>query len=230
MRPNRQELTQIQPRSSIGSPMWASSQSSTARTPSGPIIRLPLRKSPCTNRGAFGDGGQFCSSQRNASSNTGPWPFGGAIDRLPLLHQIERRQHRQGLKRTGVDGVDAGKDIAALARQHGSRRRQRLGLDDPAAQRLARDETHHEPLAEGRRRAPGHAPPAAPERPLRPPPQSTAPLHLVPPPSWRCVRRPARGGGSGCRFPGANQVEAPDFLRGAAGQTLQVPHAARTGA
>ena len=51
--PKRQLFTVIQPRSSAGSPRCASSQSSTARTPSGPMIRLPLRKSPCTSRGAL---------------------------------------------------------------------------------------------------------------------------------------------------------------------------------
>src|SRR2546425_414332 len=41
--PKRQERTQIQPRSSIGSPTWASSQSRIARTPSGPKMTLPIR-------------------------------------------------------------------------------------------------------------------------------------------------------------------------------------------
>ena len=46
--PNRHARTHSQPRSSSGSPRWASSQSSTARSPSGPTTRLPLRKSPWT--------------------------------------------------------------------------------------------------------------------------------------------------------------------------------------
>src|SRR5580692_6972913 len=47
--PKRQELTQIQPMSSTGSPICVSSQSSTASMPLGEISRLPLRKSPCTS-------------------------------------------------------------------------------------------------------------------------------------------------------------------------------------
>ena len=51
--PNRHARTQNQPRSSIGSPRWASSQSRTACSPSGSTSRLPSRKSPWTTRGSF---------------------------------------------------------------------------------------------------------------------------------------------------------------------------------
>ena len=43
---------QRKPRSSSGSPRWAYSQSTTARRPSSPTIRFPLRKSPWTSRGS----------------------------------------------------------------------------------------------------------------------------------------------------------------------------------
>src|SRR5258708_1908155 len=69
--PKRQELTQTHPRSSMGSPVCASSQSSTARTPSGPMMRLPWRKSPCTSVTSSEGPGSRSRNQRNASSNTG---------------------------------------------------------------------------------------------------------------------------------------------------------------
>ena len=56
--PKRHDFTHNQPRSSTGSPRCASSQSSTARIPSGPTMKLPLRKSPCTSAGAAGSGGR----------------------------------------------------------------------------------------------------------------------------------------------------------------------------
>ena len=61
---------QSQPRSSAGSPLWASSQSITAARPCWSTIRLPSRKSPWTTRGSTGPG--RCSrSQRSPSSTTG---------------------------------------------------------------------------------------------------------------------------------------------------------------
>ena len=50
--PNRHARTQNHPRSSSGSPRWASSQSRTARSPSWSTRRLPRRKSPCTTHGS----------------------------------------------------------------------------------------------------------------------------------------------------------------------------------
>ena len=70
--PNRQARTQSHPRSSSGSPRWASSQSSTARRPSGPTTRLPLRKSPWTSVSRPPTAaGRWRSSQRKPSSNAG---------------------------------------------------------------------------------------------------------------------------------------------------------------
>src|SRR5262245_3035693 len=69
--PKRQDFTHSQPRSSTGSPRCASSQSSTARMPSAPTTKLPLRKSPCTSVGRAASGGACSASQRRPSSNAG---------------------------------------------------------------------------------------------------------------------------------------------------------------
>src|SRR3977135_1792315 len=47
--PKRHDFTHIQPRSSAGSPRCASSQSRTARTPSGPTTRVPFREAAWTS-------------------------------------------------------------------------------------------------------------------------------------------------------------------------------------
>ena len=81
-RPRRSasELVQIQPRSSIGSPTWAISQSSTARTPvcgrtSG--CRCESRRAPAAVASAAA--GSAPSSQRKARSNTGRGQSGGVV-------------------------------------------------------------------------------------------------------------------------------------------------------
>ena len=53
-----------------GSPRWVSSQSSTPCRPSSPIIRLPVRKSPCTRVSAAG-AGRCSASQRRPISRAG---------------------------------------------------------------------------------------------------------------------------------------------------------------
>ena len=73
-RPNRHAFTHSQPRSSIGSPMWASSQSITAFKPVSPTMRFPRRKSPCTTAARPG-AGRWSMSQLRTSSSTGwGWP------------------------------------------------------------------------------------------------------------------------------------------------------------
>ncbi len=68
--PKRHARTQYHPRSSIGSPRWDSSQSSTPARPSGPTMRLPRRKSPWTTV-RRGEAGRCSSSQRRPSSIAG---------------------------------------------------------------------------------------------------------------------------------------------------------------
>ncbi len=126
MLPNRHDFTQSQPRSSTGSPRCESSQSSTARMPSGPTMKLPLRKSPCTRR-------------VGASA-----PVRDVVLE-PAQSELERRvrlaERRRGSRGTAgsarsppgpgargsgphVDGVDLRGDRAALAGQaRGARRR-----------------------------------------------------------------------------------------------------------
>src|SRR5262249_59324458 len=77
VRPNRHDFTHSQPRSSTGSPRCASSQSSTARIPSGPTTRFPLRKSPWTSSGRGGAGGGGAGGPRDTGSEAG----GGAAER-----------------------------------------------------------------------------------------------------------------------------------------------------
>ena len=63
--PKRQARTHNQPRSSTGSPRWASSQSSTAASPWSSTMRLPSRKSPCTTPGSTAEvGGRPASAAR----------------------------------------------------------------------------------------------------------------------------------------------------------------------
>ena len=100
--PNRQARTQYQPRSSIGSPRWASSQSSTPRSPSGPTRRLPRRKSPCTTvwRGAAG---RWASSQRSAELE-GRERAGRARRAARASRRAGRRRASAARRRRGCGG------------------------------------------------------------------------------------------------------------------------------
>ena len=138
-----------QPRSSIGSPTWQISQSSAARRPSAPTIRLPLRKSPWTTVRRAGGGGRSRSSARSASVKAGEgWSSSRtsastARSVASIGSLAGRADARVRARRVGR--VQLRERLAALARE--ARAERRVGLDQAQhlpRDRLARDARRHE--------------------------------------------------------------------------------------
>lgn len=67
---------------------------------------------------------------------------------MVLLQHAPRGRAAQAGEVGGVEGVDLGDDLAALAGQARADLGERLALDDTPAERLALDETHDEAAAE----------------------------------------------------------------------------------
>ena len=148
-RPKRHDFTHSQPRSSTGSPRCASSQSSTARMPSAPTMRLPLRKSPCTSVGAGGSAGCAgrASAARARTSGAARRTRRGVRGTGRVARGVLYRQRRQ---RRGGERVDARRDLAALAGEErvGRRRtRRRAGCGAGSSRpRSAPSRTRAEPV------------------------------------------------------------------------------------
>ena len=201
--PKRHAFTHSQPRSSIGSPRWASSQSSTARTPSGPTTRLPFRKSPWTMRRRRARRLVLASQQQ-----------GELEGRVRLAQTVEHgppgRQWvgmLQSRHRVDGDAVEAAQDDAALRGQPRAGVGERLLAQDAPRDGLAFDALDDEtPVDRGhhagngtppqpRRRAAGH--------PRRPPARACGGGPAAPSlrrrarrrtPRSRWWRRPTAGG------------------------------------
>src|ERR1700738_4332648 len=226
--PNRHELTQTQPKSSMGSPRCASSQSSTARTPSGPMMRLPWRKSPCPSVTSSDGPGSWSASQHSANSNTGRGQSKPRYSRSISASSLAAVMRRSFGSSETAQSVYAGRDLAELTRQ------QRTGICELlVAQNFARngltfDPRHHESGAEivlrlqymqhTRRRHAGTT------RKLHQPR-----LGIEPGRAPRCraitLRRAAQD--SADKAVGMLDVERPGLLAGAAGEPDRVGHAGR---
>ncbi len=77
-----------------------------------------------------------------------PRPVGGLVAGLQLRDQLGRAGPLQRRRVLGRNGVDAGQDLAALARQLRPHVGEARVAHDPPAQRLALDEGHDEAVAE----------------------------------------------------------------------------------
>ena len=208
--------------SSAGSPAWASSQSSTARSPSGPTRRLPIRKSPWTVT--------RCPSGRAV----GGQPAHAELERRPdLAEPVEERERvartgRGAAARRSASGsmrVDGGQGAAALGRErgaataHSSSRSILRGIVSPSrrsttSQPGARSSAFAQPP---RRRAPARRRLRRPSRAASVP-DAAARAGVVPRSCWRMS---GRG-----RVPACLEVERAGDPRGAAGEPAQVAHGA----
>ena len=218
--PNRQARTHSQPRSSIGSPRWASSQSSTAARPSSSTMRLPSRKSPCTTPGSTG-GGRWSSSQRSPSSKAGwGWPSASSRPRS-WSHRIVGAQVARPRSAPG-DGCRPGprrtdRPGRARAAANWSSRRMRRAMVSPSTRPMTRNGAPEH--RRRRRRPPPPAPPAPRRRPRprsRPASPAMVKVALSGPARTRC-----RISGRDGPVEGVEQVERPGLARRAAGQAAQ---------
>ena len=123
--------------SSAGSPAWASSQSSTPRSPAASTRRLPQRKSPCTVTRGPGSG-RCAASQRAPSSSAG---------RTSPSASSRGRGSRSGSAR-GRPATRSGSMawMAARARPHCAARAARAIGPGRVAENLAGDGLALEPL------------------------------------------------------------------------------------
>ena len=119
--PNRHMRSVIQARSSIGSPNRTISQSSTARSPSGPTITLPVRKSPWVMTVGAGVAGRWRSSHRMASEKTGDGCSSSPQGRVePVQSDLDRVRTLADEPGRGLAHrypVEGGEGPAALLRQ-----------------------------------------------------------------------------------------------------------------
>ena len=139
----------VQPRSSIGSRKCASSLSSTTRTPSGPMMRLPSQKI-AVHHGHFLDGpGSRSRGLRSAGSNTGRshWRLRISRSRSTISFVALRLARLRSISQPAAVEISLIWAPAELTRRCSERAFHKLLIArDLARDRVALDALHEEPV------------------------------------------------------------------------------------